>query len=125
MLTPSLICLLLLTTAGGEKPAAPPSYTRDIDPLMRRYCAGCHGKRMPRAHFSVIEYEDLLRNRKGQAMIVPGQPDRSILLRTMEGHKPVMPPRDQKLQPSKQEIARVREWIAAGAKDDTPAEPNR
>jgi hypothetical protein len=124
MLASGLIWVACLTLAEGAPPAAPPSYVKEIDPLLRRYCAGCHGKRMPRAQFSVIEYEDLFRTRKGKVMLVAGQPDKSILLQTMEGHKPVMPPRDQKLQPTKAEIARVRAWIAAGARDDTPPDPN-
>lgn len=105
---------------GADPPVGEtPSYEKEIDPLMRRYCAGCHGRRMPRGGLSVIDYEDLFRTKKGKILIVPGKPDESILLKTMEGHKPVMPPKSAEFQPTKEQIARVRAWIAAGAKDDS------
>jgi len=114
--------LFLLLSGAAAAPPPAPSYSREIDPLLRRYCAGCHGKRMPRAGYSVIEYEELFRSRKGKIMLVAGQPDKSPLLLTMQGHKPVMPPPDSPHRPSLADIAKVRAWIAAGAQDDTPAE---
>lgn len=118
---PISIAVCCLLSVVGVDPV-PPSYDKEIDPLMRKYCATCHGKRMPRASISVITYEGLMKSKKGKALVVPGQPDKSPLLRTMEGHEPIMPPKSATLQPTKQEIARVRAWIAAGAKDDTPTD---
>ena len=102
------------------KPVQPPSYDKEIDPMMRKYCGTCHGKRMPRAFVSVVTYEGMMKSKKGKALVIPGQPDKSILLQTMEGHKPVMPPKGATLQPTKDEVSKVRAWILAGAKDDTP-----
>jgi len=122
MLLPLGLESLLLLGGTAVAPPPAPSYSRQIDPLLRRYCAGCHGKRMPRAGYSVIAYEELFRSRKGKIMLVAGQPDKSPLLRTMQGHPPVMPPPDYPHRPSPADIAKVRAWIAAGAQDDTPAE---
>src|SRR5262249_16941033 len=51
--------------------------------------------------------------------IVPGKPDQSRLVRQIEGTaKPKMPPSKAR-QPKPDEIALVRAWVAAGARDDT------
>ena len=55
------------------------------------------------------------RNRKA---VIPGSPDDSRLLMTMEGKAKAMPPRG-KPRPKAEEVKRLREWIAAGAPDDT------
>lgn len=112
--------VLLASLLASPADAPPPSYAKEIDPLMRRYCASCHGKRMPRGGLSVINYDDLFKTKKGKVLIVPGKPEKSVLLGTMEGHDPVMPPPRTELQPTKADVARVRAWIAAGAKDDSP-----
>jgi hypothetical protein len=53
------------------------------------------------------------------AAIVPGNPDKSPLVLQIEGKtKPFMPPKKAK-QPKPDEIAVVRAWVAAGAKDDS------
>jgi WD40 repeat protein len=53
------------------------------------------------------------------AAIVPGKPDLSRLVRLIEGKaKPAMPPKKAK-QPEKAEVALVRAWVLAGARDDS------
>ena len=54
-------------------------------------------------------------------MIVPGKPDESYLVQqiTPADGKAEMPKEKDPL--SEDEIKKIREWIAAGAKDDTPA----
>jgi cytochrome c len=123
MRTTLIVAAYLLCALAADTPppaAPPPSYDKEIDPMMRKYCGTCHGKRMPQASVSVITYEGMMKSKKGKALIIPGQPDKSILLRTMEGHDPVMPPERATLQPTKAEVSKVRAWILAGAKDDTP-----
>jgi len=58
------------------------------------------------------------KGRKG-TLVVPEKPDESRLLLTMGGKGKQMPPRN-KPQPTADEIAKVREWVKAGARDDTP-----
>lgn len=59
--------------------------------------------------------------RKGQAMIVAGEPDKSRLRHTLEGKAKQMPPRKYAHQSTAEEVAILREWIAAGAKKDPDA----
>jgi hypothetical protein len=61
------------------------------------------------------------RGKKNKRTVVPGSPERSSLLATMEGTgKKRMPPRKHESQPTAAEIRLVRDWIAAGAPDDSP-----
>ncbi|MGL4550584.1 MAG: c-type cytochrome domain-containing protein [Gemmataceae bacterium] len=117
-----IVAACLVCALGADAPPEPaaPSYDKEIDGLMRKYCATCHGKRMPRGGVSVVTYEGLMKSKKGKTLTVPGQPDKSLLVLTMQGHMPVMPPKGTELVPTEQEVARVRAWVAAGAKDDTP-----
>lgn len=120
MRTVMTVAALMLACGAARADERPVSYDRDVDPLMKKYCATCHGRRTFRGNVSVVTFESLMRSKKGKALIVPGQPDTSVLLLTMEGKKPVMPPRKEELQPTKAEVALIRRWIKEGAKDDTP-----
>ncbi len=108
---------------GPAKPPAgapaSPSYDKVIDPILKKYCAGCHGPRMGRAGYNVTVYDYLFKNKMGKVMLVAGQPDKSPLLTTMERTDAKrMPPKRELLQPTRAEIELIRAWIKAGAKDD-------
>ncbi|MBY0232879.1 MAG: hypothetical protein K2W96_26655 [Gemmataceae bacterium] len=109
--------LLLLLAARVQ--ADPPSYAKDIDPILKKYCAGCHGPRMGRAGYDVTDYDHLFKSKRGKTMLVKGEPAKSLLATTMDGTKGKrMPPRKEPLQPTKAEIDLLRQWIKAGAKED-------
>ena len=57
--------------------------------------------------------------------VVAGKPDDSWLVLTCEGKGWPMPPKKWKKQPKAEEVARVRAWIAAGAKDDSAAKDDK
>ena len=60
-------------------------------------------------------------SKKGRQTVIPGQPDKSPLVMSVEGksgHK--MPPKKASTQPTVKEIAVLRAWVEGGAKDDTP-----
>ncbi len=54
---------------------------------------------------------------KNGPAVVAGNADQSPLVQTMEGNKRPMPPRKSPRKPTEKEIALVRAWVAAGAKD--------
>jgi hypothetical protein len=115
-----LLGLSTISQAEPEKKAAP-SYVKEIKPFLDKYCLECHEKgKIEKSGVSVSEYRDLLaaRGKKKRKGVVPGNPDSSRLLMTMEGKAKQMPPRKSP-QPSNDEVKRLREWIAAGAPDDT------
>lgn len=126
LLRPQFTCLALLFAGTfAAAPAAEPAgldYHRDIAPLLRDYCAGCHNARDGEGGFSVETFAEL---REGgdtvdPPILVPGKPEESYLLQTiLKTAKPAMPPKKEP-QPSEAEIALLRRWIQEGAKGPGP-----
>ena len=101
--------------------AEPPAYDRDITPILRTYCAGCHNDADKEGEFSVERYATL---RAGGAEagdpIVPGDPAASALIaRIRSSDADHMPPADEP-QPPAAAVAALEAWIAAGGRG--PAE---
>jgi cytochrome c len=105
----------------GE-PVKGPSYSKDIKPFLEKYCVECHQAAQEKGSINVESHRNLIaaRGKKNKRAVVPGTPERSPLLLTMEGKaRKKMPPRKYESQPTAAEIKLVRDWIAAGAVDDT------
>ena len=106
-----------------QKPAAPPpsspSYQRDIVPILRTACIGCHGNTQPAAGFSVASYEDLFKAGKKGPQLVAGKAAQSRLVRLVSGtEQPRMPP-GAGLKSADADLSR--RWVDAGAKRDIAA----
>jgi hypothetical protein len=108
-------CLLASPVHAAEKL---PSFARDVQPILSRYCLECHSGRRTQGDLDLSTHKAITVGGKSGNAFEPGKPDVSLGLRMMERKaKPFMPPKDKK-QPTKDEIAVVRAWIAAGAKDE-------
>ncbi len=106
-----------LTTASPGQAA---DFSRDIEPILRERCLDCHGPDKQKSGFRVDRRSSLLSGGElGEAAIVPGEPEKSFLLRTVSGDADdvSMPPKGAKLTAS--QISLIREWIKSGA--PTPA----
>ena len=105
-----------------QKPAAPPpapSYQKDIVPILRTACIGCHGNTQPAAGFSVASYEDLFKAGKKGPQLVAGKAAQSRLVRMVLGtEQPRMPP-GAGLKSADADL--IRRWVDAGAKRDIAA----
>ena len=92
-----------------------PDYARDVQPLLTKYCAGCHNADEANGEFAVQNFAALGRGGEHGAAFVAGKPDESRLIRLVERtDDPAMPPEDEPA-PTPTEIALLRAWIAAGA----------
>lgn len=104
----------------GQQPKV--SYVRDIEPIFRSNCQGCHQPAKPQGAYVMTDLEKLLAGGEtGEAAVVPGNPDKSQLLSqivTVDG-KAAMPKKGNPLSAADVEL--VRRWIAEGAIDDRPA----
>jgi hypothetical protein len=125
----TLACALALAPTGAawaeEPPAADaptPAATQEqldffeqhIRPLLAAHCYQCHGSQKQEYGLRLDSREGALRGSDNGPVIVPGDPDASRLLEAV-GYRNAdlqMPP-DGKLPD--EEIAALREWIAAGA----------
>ncbi len=115
-----LVSAATVRTEPEKKDA--PSYTKEIRPFLDKYCMECHEKgKTEKSGVSVAACKELTeaRGKKRRKVVMPGNPDGSLLLRTLEGKAKVMPPRKYAAQPKAEEVKRLREWIAAGAPDDS------
>ena len=95
--------------------AAPLNYDRDVAPVFRAYCVGCHNDADREGEFSLETYAHLRAGGDKGDPIRPGRPDESLLIRLIEGHaKPAMPPRDEPQVPEAERL-RLRQWVVEGA----------
>lgn len=117
------VCLLLLVFLFvALEPASadtPPSFAKDIKPFLAKYCIECHQGAKPKGGIDLTTYESFKKGGISFDGFVPGKPDESWVVKSVEKRtKPVMPPKDKK-QPSDDERKLLRAWIAAGARDDS------
>lgn len=99
------------------------SYYRDVRPILQRRCQGCHQSAKAGGGYVLTDFESISSpGDSGEAAVVPGDPDASYLvdmITPIDGEAAM--PLDQSPL-SEEEIAAIRDWIAAGAVDDAPAD---
>src|SRR5881227_2329721 len=97
-----------------------PSYAKDIRPVFAKYCLECHNDKALKGGLSLETFKNMLEGSDKGPVLSAGKPDESPLIASIEGKsKTPMPPKTAKLHPKAEEIALVRAWVAAGAKDDS------
>ncbi len=92
-------------------------YGKHVYPALDAKCVSCHGESKVKGRLRLDSYEALMKGGKDGAVIVPGQPDRSLLLQRVTlpiTHKQFMPA-EGKSPLNAQEIGLIRAWIADGA----------
>jgi hypothetical protein len=117
-----LTAALMFLTAPLQ--AAGPDYARDIKPLLQTKCYACHGAVRQKAGLRLDAGQLILKGGKRGEVVVPGKPDRSILLTMISPHggeRAEMPPEGEGEALTEKEIALFREWIKNGA--TAPDEP--
>ena len=126
----SAITLLVSLTCGpshGDEPAAPDAalgseqsafFERHIRPLLVAKCYECHSSEAKQVEGQLLldTREALQRGGESGPSIVPGDPEKSRLIRAVRYTDPLlqMPP-DERL--SQREIDRLVEWVRRGAPD--------
>lgn len=114
----SFLLLLLLASTAPSATLVASDYAR-AEKLLQTYCSGCHNE--ADGEFFVGTYEDLMTTQiDSERLVVPGNPEESLLYQLMTGSaQPSMPPSDQP-QPSAEDIEQFRIWIASGAEKSSP-----
>ncbi len=95
-------------------------FNRDIRPILSDRCFYCHGPddKERKADFRLDTRDGATADLGGYAAIVPGDPDRSVLLElvTADDDDDLMPPpKSKKARLSEAEVETLRQWIADGA----------
>lgn len=100
---------------------AEPSFTGDVLPILQRSCQGCHQPANTMSGLDVTTFAALRVGGKKGSPLAPGDPEASLLYTYVTGKQQPQMPLGQPPLPEDQ-IAILRDWITAGAPDDTPAE---
>ena len=112
----AIAVLLCCKGYSGITRAAEPDFAMDVQPLLTKYCVGCHNEKEAEGGFACHEYASLMKGSKERVVIKASDLSESYLLKLLSGEEePNMPPKDE-LQPSDAEIALIRNWILQGAK---------
>lgn len=114
----ALLCVLLAV----EEPArtAPPTaeqlrfFETNVRPVLVEHCQKCHGSKKQWAGLRLDSREALLRGGDSGAAIVPGEPNKSLLIRAVRHEdENLKMPEDGKL--SDRQIADLVRWVEMGA----------
>jgi hypothetical protein len=121
LLAVPVVVLWSVPAARADADKDAPSFTKDVKPFLTKYCVNCHMGDKPKGGVALDTYDGLTKNPK-KKVVIAGKPTMSLLLLTMssKGDKK-MPPKKEKAQPTAAEIAKIKDWITAGAKDDSDA----
>src|SRR5262245_4104497 len=108
-------CLVAVPLVAAEAP----SYLRDVRPILDKSCLGCHQPASKQSDLDLTTYGGLRAGGRRGPGFVPGAPDQSLLIQFITAAvTPAMPFGQAPLDAH--EISTIREWIGAGAKDDSP-----
>lgn len=107
-------------TVGGRTAAETLNFETDIRPILKAHCFDCHGEGEKLNGGVDLRLRHLMVETKTDdgTVVVPGRPDSSLLIKVLESGE--MPKKQKHLGTN--EIALIRDWIAAGA-STADAEP--
>lgn len=102
---------------AAAEPNTAAFYTGSVQPILSSNCYRCHGGMNHRGGLNMDTPAGLLKGGKSGAVIVPGHPEQSLLVKLIRHEGPAddpmpMPPRGKL---SDADIAVVERWIKAGA----------
>jgi len=108
---------IVVRAAGDEEAGKPQFYTQKVQPIFASNCYRCHGGMNHRGGLSLSTRATILRGGKDGVVIVPGDPERSLLVKLIRHQGPANDPRPMppKAKLSDADIATVERWIRAGA----------
>ena len=107
----------LLFASAPVIAAAPPTFEKDIRPILKAHCFECHGEGQKlKAGLDLRLRRLMLKGGDDGPVLVPGKPERSLLFKMV--HSGEMPKRDKKL--TREQLALIKQWIATGAQTARP-----
>src|SRR3954454_17785085 len=114
-----LIVLAPALALAADPPAAPKvTYQDNVLPIVRNACLNCHNPDKKKGGLDISSYSGAMAGSDSQKVIVPGDPDASVLFRcVMHIDEPKMPQKADKL-PQK-DLDLIKQWIAGGALENS------
>ncbi len=116
-----VVALGVMAGVAVPAPAAEKvSYRNDVWPILKRHCWGCHSSTKPKGRLSMDSVALMRKGGRTGPLFLEGKPDDSLLIQSVSGPEPSMPQKQPPLSSEKIQI--LRNWVQAGAPDDTPAD---
>lgn len=112
-------CLIVAAAYGQPSSSPDVSYRQAVWPVFKRHCWGCHSAAKAEGGLKLDTVAEMLKGGDSGPLFEPGKPDESLLVKMIAGPLPDMPKDRPPLAADKIEV--LKKWIAAGAKDDSPA----
>ncbi len=120
------MCLACLPVSGGDDVGTPkttiaersvPEYQAEffearIRPILAEHCVKCHGPREQESGLRLDSRESVLRGTDDGAVVVPGHPEKSLLIKAIGHDGAIKMPPATKLEP--QAIADLTRWVQMG-----------
>jgi hypothetical protein len=109
--------IVVAQDSSSVKPAKEISYSKEVAPILEKFCATCHNE--DDEHPSQLYMDSYDQLMKGGKAVLPGNGKESMLVQKMASEPPfgkVMPPPDKTRRPTAEQIELIRLWIDQGAK---------
>ncbi|MFO0912136.1 MAG: c-type cytochrome domain-containing protein [Pirellulales bacterium] len=127
-LATQLVTVLLVATSHnpvrGADDASTIDFARDVQPVLNRYCAGCHGPNTTEGELRLDSLAGIQAGGEHGPILRPKDADGSKMIQLISGtREPKMPPAEEP-QPDAASIALLKRWIDAGAQGPSPDSPS-
>lgn len=110
----SAVLLLVLTGTQPRTDAATPVYA-DVAKIFEKHCTSCHsGARAP-DKFRMETYKDVMQGGRNGAMVLPGDPAGSEIIRRVKGTSTPRMPKNGPPWLSADEVRILEKWVENGA----------
>lgn len=115
----------LFTCVGNADDQKLVDYSRDVQPILTKYCAGCHNAEEAESDVRLHNWDGVSQGTPQKALYKGNQPSESWIVQLIKGtHEPKMPPKEE-AQLSEAEISTIVHWIEQGAKGVATEAPLR
>jgi cytochrome c553 len=104
---------IVLLAGNGVLAADADHFEKKVRPLLLSKCVSCHGAEKVKGRLRLDSGEGLAKGGEAGAVVVPGKPEESILIRAVRHDGDRKMPPSEKLKD--QEIADLVQWVKSGA----------
>jgi WD40 repeat protein/mono/diheme cytochrome c family protein len=120
----SLVCLTAASNAAPEQ--AKVSYFHEVRPILQANCQGCHQPAKNKGGYVMTDFKKLLAGGDSEgAAVVASRPEKSSLVKMITPQDGEVRMPKGKTPLTDYDVNKIRDWIAQGAIDDTPADAVR
>ncbi len=121
----TIICITCTAQVTPQKR----SFKTDVMPIVKKYCLPCHAEdNYNPSELSLDSYQAIMEGGKHGVPVVPGNPDKSLLIQKVTGNasfgdrmplaRKLSSGEKQQKHLSAEELAILKDWIAQGAKEN-------